>query len=70
MKTISRSKLLLTSLLGLLALASCRRYQELPEVGREDVSARTYRLPDSQPMSDDDAELLKQIQDEYKQNAQ
>lgn len=72
MKTISLSSTrYLLGLLSLLALApSCKRYQELPEVGREDIASRVYRLEESKPMSDEDVAALKKIQDEYKQNAQ
>ena len=71
MKTISISKLLCVGLGSLLALSACKRYNELPnKVGREDVSSRVYRLEESKPMSEEDLARLKQIQDEYKQNAQ
>ena len=68
MKTISISKLLCVGLGSLLALSACKRYNELPKVGREDVSSRVYSLEESKPMSEE--ARLKQIQDEYKQNAQ
>ena len=70
MKTISISKLLCVGLGALLALSACKRYNEPPKVGREDVSSRVYRLEESKPMSEEDLARLKQIQDEYKQNAQ
>ena len=70
MKTTSISKLLCVGLGSLLALSASKRYNELPKVGREDVSSRVYRLEESKPMSEEDLARLKQIQDEYKQNAQ
>ena len=70
MKTISISKHLCIGLGAPLAVSPCKRYNELPKVEREDVSSRAYRLEESKPMNEEDLARLKQIQDEYKQNAQ
>lgn len=66
MKTISRSKLLLSlGLLTLVTLPACKSYEEVPPRVREDVSRRVYRIPDPTPLTPEEEAELKGIQDEY-----